>query len=231
MTLGAASTASSFGFYWQPLSIGSSNEFSGWENLNNAHFPQANYGGEFPGTEPWFIPIDPNVTGSVLNSSFTKVGGNGYTATDGIYTPFGGGEFQVSSTSVVSGLETVIFQIDIGDGDVPFNAIPTLSFNGGTQQLAAAYSMISPGSFVFVNLNDPGPPMISSNHSFQWDLSSLGPITSYTIDWATGNHTQVYGMQTHTGDSFTGFAIPEPSGEVLVGFTFLGLAFHRKRSR
>lgn len=223
---------------------GTNIEFEGWENLNNANFPNSTtipgdpptvipqpYGGGFPGAVPWTATISPNTAGSDGNAEFGKVSGNGYTAGSSVYTPFTGAVFSVDSTSVVTGLETIVFQIDLGPGDTFYNSVPTLSYNSGTQSLAADFTGNTPGENPFTNPVNPTQTGTTTNFIYQWDLSLLAPITDYSIEWETGSHAQVYGMQIDTSDSFTGSVVPEPSAYSLLAGLLATFALNLRRRR
>lgn len=191
-------------------------QYEGWEGLTAANYNQALYGGGFPGGAPWTAPIDSNILNSDGNANFNKLLGNGYPSGASIYAPFTSSEFGVFSTSVVSGLETVVFQIDIGPGDGGnfFDAVPTLSLThdgGSTLSIAATYTLVGAGAFPFSNPLNPLESGTTSLWMYQWDLSSYTGITSYDVTWQTHKHSQIYTLQLDSGNTFSGMAIPEPA--------------------
>jgi len=230
MACGITSTAQAY----IPVSLLGATQFEGWEELTNANYPQTpNFGGPFPGAQPWLATIAPNVSGSSGNAEFGKVSGNGFTASASVYTPFTGATFTIESTAVVPGLENVVFQIDLGPGDAFYNAVPTLSFNSGGQDLAATFTGQTTGENPFANPVNPSQQGTTTNFIYQWDLSSVGSaITDYTIEWTTGSHAQIYGMQLDTSDTFSGNAVPEPATyAIFAGIAALAAALVRRRLR
>ena len=210
------------------ISLPGDTEFSGWNNLNNVNYPGYPNGGS--STALWPAAITPNISGSAVGASLNKVSGGGYpasTATNALYNLFNAGNYVINETSPVDGLATVVFQFDLAGGNTageatPFaNGVPSLSYNGGSQALAAAFTASQPGSFTG---DFGGAAFSTTTYAFQWDLSSIGaPITDYKINWTTSPHTLTYELTLHSGDSFTQ-AVPEPSGMALAllgGITFL----------
>ena len=102
---------------------GGSSSFDGWNNLNSATF--SGYGG-FPGSSAWPAPIGSNVGGSA-DAELSRVagsptGGGPFLSSSSIY--FGnfaqvpnalGGTLRVADSTPLAGLQTLIFQIQIGE--------------------------------------------------------------------------------------------------------------------
>lgn len=199
----------------------------GWYGLNNANY--AGYGGYATATAAWPSAIASNFGSG--DAGFDKIAGtSGYlasAATNGIYTPGAPlGGFTVSDATPLAGLETVVFQLDIEIASGVFTA-PVLSYNGGGQTLAASFA-----STVFSEVKSGGMgASVRYVYAYQWDLSSAGVITDFSISWTVpAAHTITYGAQLQQSDTFAGSAIPEPSSfAALAGVCVLGLAAGRRR--
>ncbi|WOO42336.1 PEP-CTERM sorting domain-containing protein [Rubellicoccus peritrichatus] len=200
---------------------GTSQEEAVWENLIGTNYPtSAGYNSFFTNTNGWTTPI----SASSGSATFDKVaGGGGYPASSSIYNFDTAGSFFIADTSPIAGLETVVFQTDMVGAFSATNA-PVLSYNGGTQDLVADYTAVAVGDFAFGA--DP-----STIFAFQWDLSGLGSITDYTIEWGSIAHSANFAMQLNTSNgSLAGSAIPEPSTYGLIlGSLCLGILVHRRR--
>jgi len=190
-----------------------------WSGLNGTNYPTSAGFNSFPtNTLGWASPIASNTD----DATFDKVAGTGgFPATEAIYNFTTPGEFFVTETSALSGLETVVFQTDmIG----PLTTPPTIDLNGGDQNLAADFSALATGDFA-------GMGSDSSVYAYQWDLSGLGPINDFVIEWGSGMHGTNYFMQLNQGDSFVQ-VVPEPSTyALLAGVAALGLILMRRKTR
>lgn len=199
----------------------------GWYNLNNSNY--AGYGGFATSTAAWPSAIASNFGSG--DAGLNKLAGtSGYlasAATNGIYTPATPlGSFTVSDATPLAGLGTVVFQLDIEIASGTF-AAPVLSYNGGSQNLAADFS-----STVFSEVKSGGMgASVRYVYAYQWDLVSAGTITDFSIAWTVpAAHTITYGAQLQQSDAFAGSAIPEPSSfTALAGLGVLGLAASRRR--
>jgi hypothetical protein len=219
-------------------------EFEGWENLSNTNAQVAAAAGTtttaddfpgFPGSGPWPTAIVPDGAGSAGNADFNKVSGNGYTASEAIYN-FPGfppaapnpGDYSLDNSAPLAGLETIVFQIDVGEGNGFFDAVPILSINSGASQFSADFASTSVGRS-FDNPQNPGETLTSTVFAYQWDLSSAGPIIDYSIEWGSAAHATIYTMQLDSADSFAQ-VVPEPSAFAAVaGALALGLVALRRR--
>ncbi len=219
-------------------------EFEAWENLSNTNAQVAaaaatpstadDFPG-FPGSGPWPTALTPDGAGSAGNAGFNKTSGNGYTATQAIYNfpgfapqPPNPGDYSIDNSTPLTGLQTVVFQIDVGQGNGFFDAVPILSVNAGASQLNADFTSTSIGRS-FSNPQDPGETLDSTIFAFQWDLSSFGAIADYSVQWASAEHSTIYAMQLDSGNSFTQ-VVPEPSAfTAIAGLAVLGLAAVRRR--
>lgn len=204
-------------------------EFEGWSGLtavNNPGYPT--FGNS---TSAWPAPIAPNEPNSAGSAAFDKLSGGGYPSGSSIYNSFSAGTFVVFDNSPLADLENVFFQIDLGAGqtvfpggdigffdpEAPGGGTPVLNFNGGSQALAPTVDFSSPGGTPFVNFITLEPDTTTA-FAFQWDLSGLGPITSYQIEWTSIEFGTAYGLQLDTSTIFTEVTpIPEPTSLALLG--------------
>jgi hypothetical protein len=203
-TYGSASDISAFN--------AATGEHDGWENLVNSNPALAGLvaqSGSYPGMTPWFSSIGSNTTGTDGSGLFGKTSGSGYVGNGSIYSAMAG-SFSVSTTSNLSDVNTVIFQLDGGLTAAPFSYAPTLSYNGGSQALGANYDGITTGSY---SSGQPGGPVSSTtNLLYQWDLSEIGDsIASFEISYDVTAHTTQYALQLDSSAAtLSGSVVPEP---------------------
>lgn len=214
-------------------------QYDGWENLTASNNP--GYGG-FPGSGAWPSPIGSNAAGSG-DAELDKVAGAAYPASEGLY--FGGfsptpntegGTLSVSDSTPVADLEHVVFQVEVGEAfgyDFYNEALPTLSYNGGSQALAGTSDMI--GQIQDGTFTDPisgeDEPVYINTWMTEWDLSSLGAITDFEIAFTPVQHSSVRGVRLDQSDTFTASAVPTPSTLALGVAAFGGLMLRRPRRR
>lgn len=211
-----------------PVNLPGNTQYSGWSGLTSANNPG------FPGFgsgAAWPAPILPNLNGSATNPRLNKVSGPGNPAGGSIYTFAAPTTFSLTSTNPLANLETLVFQIDLGNGEggIFLNALPVLDLNGGTQNLAATYSATTSGAYAFIDFTT-GLPGLTTILAYQWDVSAFAdPITSYDIRWSAHTHSQIYALRLDSGDTAVQ-VIPEPASSLLLvlGGTLL---LRRKRSR
>lgn len=219
-------------------------DFDGWDNLSITNPQILNASPPFPtfttGGAPWPEPIESVLTQGTPTAAdddptgdayFDKTSGFGYPAGVSIYsTPFGSGTFQVSDDTPVANLETIIFQVEIGEGSSGFLAgDATLTINETTlvPLFAAGFDAGAPQPNPF-----GGGTISVPIFSYQWDLTGLGPVTSFDIDFGTaGTSTTIFALQLDQGSEFVE-VVPEASSMILAGIgslTALGIAVRRRR--
>lgn len=203
-----------------------SSDFDGWANINSVNF--SGYGG-FPGSGVWPAPIGSNVVDSgdaeLSRVAGSPTGGGPFLSANSIY--FGnfaqvpnalGGTLRVSDSTPLANLKTIVFQVQIGEvtGYDFFNpsGTPSLKLNGGSTAVnpmfAGVLDRFQNGTFVSPATGNDEPVYVNT-WGFQWDVSSLGPVTSFALDLSAVTHAQIYALQLDQNSSLYNVAvIPEP---------------------
>lgn len=220
-------------------------QYDGWLGLTAGNNP--GYPG-FPGTAPWPGPIGSNQAGSGdagLLKIANGIGGAPYPASGSIYyggfsgdVNNNGGTLAVSDNTPVANLANVVFQIQIGEAwtyDFFNHVQPTLSYNGGAQDIAAT------GSFVLekfyngtVTMPTGDEDVFINTYLLQWDLSGIsGPITDFSIQFTGVQHAQLYSLRLDQSDVYIPYGdvvatTPEPSTQALMGMGFAALPLLRR---
>jgi hypothetical protein len=214
------------------LNLSGATEYEGWEALTAANNP--GFPGFFNFTDPWPNAIAPNRAGSAGNAAFNKAVGGGYPGSQSIYNFTAPSTFTVASPAPLANLATVALQLDLGEGDSFILGTPTLSYNGGSQALLPTFSEAGNGPTAFTN-PQTGDPDNTTLFAFQWDLSSVGSISDYVIQWTADSHVTTYNLQLDSSDNFTGnalSAVPEPAAySMIAALAALTLAATRRRTR
>lgn len=206
------------------FSLPGSSESAAWSGLNSTNYNSSEGFPSHPtATNTWPSALTPD-TGATLGGSLNKISGGGYFASASLYDAGTPGTFQITDLASVAGLETVIFQADLGS---VLGAVPVLSYNGGSQALAADFTGTSTGNFAG---GFGGPPSPTTNYAWQWDLSGVsGSITEFAIEWTTNPHGTIYQLDIAAGDSFAQ-VVPEPTTSLLAALSLTLVAFRRRRA-
>lgn len=191
------------------VDLGGVNSYNGWQSITQARFP--GYGG-FPGGSTWPSPIGSNAPGSG-DAHLERLNGGGgggpFPAGEAIY--FGsflqipnqlGGTLRVADSRPVSGVKTVVFQIQIGEAVghdfVDTTGAPVLKVNGQAAARASRAPVLIDryqDGFFFSPETEQEEPVYVNTWGFQWDVSSLGTITSLQVDFSAVTHAQIYALR------------------------------------
>ncbi|MEM9481133.1 MAG: PEP-CTERM sorting domain-containing protein [Verrucomicrobiota bacterium] len=200
-------------------------DYDGWDDFSNL----PGYGtfevGPFapPGT-PWPSPIGSFEAGSG-NAEVNRTAGTHYSAGISLYSFAGSSDFTVFDPDPIGGLATVVLTLEDWEGSSA-TSDPLLSFNGGTQSMVADFTSSS-----VVGSGDFGGPFLINARTFQWDVSSLGSITSFNIDWTQGSSAGLLALQLEQSDVFSiasAVPIPEPQTAVLLALVSSFLLVRRR---
>ncbi|MFT3803621.1 MAG: PEP-CTERM sorting domain-containing protein [Burkholderiaceae bacterium] len=199
--------------------------FDGFNTLSSSRITAANL----------VSGITSNVAGSG-DATFTRTSGAHYPATGGLYSFSGPSTFEVADSTVTANVDSVVFQsfVNISNGAdgvwgllSPQN-LPTLSYNGGNQSLAATTQFTEPVPYLDSTFTPvPADPDNPNYARFTWDLSGVGaPITSYTIDFGLDAHSQALAFQVNQV-----VAVPEPEAFAMMalGMGVIGFVARRRR--
>jgi hypothetical protein len=215
----------------------------GWVNVNSVNF--SGFGG-FPGSSAWPAPIGSNGIGSgdadLSRVAGSPTGGGPFLSSSSIY--FGnfaqvpnalGGTLRVSDSTALANLKTLVFQIQIGEATgYDLYSAPALKINGGSSVVTPIFSGIlnrfQNGTFTSPETGADEPVYVNTR-GYQWDVSSLGTVTSFAIDFSGVTHSQIYGLQLDQSSSFfSAPVIPEPNVGGLI-FTAACLFLFCRRAR
>jgi hypothetical protein len=228
---------------------GGSSSSDGWKNINTATFPGF---GRFPGPSAWLNPMESNAANSgdaqIFRAAGSGVGGGPFVSGSSIY--FGdsnpvhlpnvfGGTLRVSDPTPLSGLQTLVFQIQIGEvlGHDFFDptGAPGLKINGGSSMVTPLFAGVvdrfQDGFFTSPATGLPEPVYVNT-WGYQWDVSTFGPISSFTIEFSGVTHAQIYELQLdQSSQLFAAALIPEPSvWSLLLAAALAGCMRRKSRS-
>ncbi len=246
--LSAVAVSSAFSdLYTHTVTLNGTTQFDGWDGNGFA----AN-GVNYPGTSPWPGPIVSNVAGSGDAGLFKVANGTGGgpypTGSAGLRNIYHGGTsatpntlggtLKVGDSTLVAGIQTVVFQIIIGEAygyDFFNHEAPVLTVNGETTSHTATFTHLlaqeQNGTFPV-----PGggtEPLYDNLWGLQWDLAGLGDVTSLEITWSSVQHARIKGLQLDQSNQFQGdyFAsVPEPGTMAALGLGAAALLRRRKKA-
>lgn len=233
-----------------PLALGGNTDFAIWDSMNAQGLTGT---GGFPGTTMWATQNAQAGSTAGTQSKLVKVsngvGGGAFGSGGSMY--YGGfsgdqnvpgGTVAVSTTVPLANLESVVFQIQIGEAatwDFYNNALPVLNYtvSGDT----TVYSMTATASSLYHQHNNGTVEMPTgtetiwvNSYAIWFDVGSIEEtLSSFNVSWVAVQHAQVYGVSLQQSDaagsaSLLPTAVPEPSAALLggVGVMFL---FRRRR--
>ena len=181
-----------------------SSAFDGWVNMNNTGFPLIS--GGFPGSASWNGTAGSNQSGSG-DAVLGKISGSAFFAFESLY--FGsntqvenqlGGTLQVRDATPLSGVRTIVLQIQIGEA-VGYDFYrpsgwPVLKLNGGNSSISPNVTTLL-DSFEYGTFESPltgDEPLYVNTYAFEWNLP-VGSVSSIAIDFSAVTHAQIYGMR------------------------------------
>jgi len=197
-----------------PVSLAGSTSYDGWGDMTRRGFPGYP---EYPGSVAWSQPMGSNLGSGDAElqrlAGGTTTGGP-FPAEESLY--FGsfrqipndlGGTLRVADGTPVSGVKTVVLQIQIGEAEgydfVSPGGSPALKVNGETVGRASLPPVLIDR---FQSGTYPSPeteldePVFVNTWGFQWDVSSLGPMSSLEIDFSAVTHAQIYEVRLDQSD-------------------------------
>ena len=187
-----------------------STSFDGWNEMTTERL----FGyGSFPGTTSWTNPILSNISGStdarLLRLEGSSTGGP-FPAAYSIYfastqqVPNAlGGTLAVSDFTPVSGLKTIVFQIQIGEAEGhdfchPAGS-PVLKLNGASSSVAPSFAPILVNRYQNGIFRSPetkqDEPVYVNTWSYQWNMDSYAAVSSFQIEFSCVTHSQIYALQ------------------------------------
>ncbi|MBE2204602.1 MAG: PEP-CTERM sorting domain-containing protein [Chthoniobacterales bacterium] len=172
----------------------------------------------------WPSPIA--ATSGNGGGSLNKVSGLGFPSNGGgVYVGgmvSGTGTFAVTDSTAITGLETVVFQLEVEGVGANWNSVLSglsLNYNGGSQALPFDFSLVVSA---IPNGSLYGQPKTIFTLAYQWDLTSLG-ATSFNIAWTAAEHSVTSNLQMNQGDTMLQ-VVPEPATGMLLGLGVVALS-------
>lgn len=208
-----------------PVSLAGSTSYDGWSNMTRSGFPGYP---DYPGSAAWSQPMGSNLgqgDAELQRLAGGTTTGGPFPAEESLY--FGsfrqvpndlGGTLRVADGTPVSGVKTVVLQIQIGEAEgydffSPSGA-PVLKVNGeAAGQVPLAPVLISRFQSGTFESPETGldEPVFVNTWGFQWDVSSLGLINSLQIDFSAVTHAQIYEVRLDQSDVAQGRSVFVPA--------------------
>lgn len=224
-----ANPGSTDGSYYIPVSPPSptASSFSeGWQQLTKSAYSLTGY--NFPGFGFWpdlVSQVGPNFGLNKIHKVSNGPGGGPFPATASIYyggtssvVNTAGGELAIqnSATGVLSGLRTIVFQIDIGEAwlyDFYNGNAPVLTYytsTSGPHTVSATYSSHYKEVYNGQVLMDGKMEDLNIN-SYAYQFAVTGTVTSFSINFEGVQHAQFYGAGLQQfNESTAENLLPEP---------------------
>jgi MYXO-CTERM domain-containing protein len=189
---------------------------------NSAYLTKVANAPSIPAKAPYFAGVGP-FTGT---TSPGRMHFAGFSTTPNTLA----GSLGVGSTAALSGVNNIVFQIEIAEvfGHTFFNnVLPSLNYNGGSQALAATRSKLLSST---VGPAFGGDTTTIHTWLLQWDATALGAIGSFQINFSGVEHSDIYGLRLDQYENY--LATPEPSSWALAAMGLVGaIAGMRRRRR
>lgn len=177
-----------------------------------------------------------NVADSDGGAKLQRLTGGFYPASFGLYSWSTDSAFGLNVASAIADLGSVTLQsfvtVDTSQGVTGLSSaayLPTLSYNGGTQKLAAVYTLTPvSGGFGMDGEPLPASPTNPNYGVFTWDLSGVTtPITSFSVNFGLTTHASALAFQL---DQTAVAAVPEPEtyALMLAGIGLVGFVARRR---
>jgi hypothetical protein len=227
---------------------GGTTTFDGWSNMTVLRLGSLNYG-SWPGNKIWTQAITANVTGSgggLLNRlAGSPNGGGPFPSDTSVY--FGssttvantlGGTLGVSRAPV-SGVRTVVFQIELGEGQPqgqtryffhepvgnPTAGRPTLYVNGQPLSAPTHTALVNQRSTEDGGGANFEDPVFVNTYGYQWNISTSN-VTSLEVRFSCVEHVSIYSMRLdQTSVLQTGNLLETQTSAPVIGLSGTGLAF------
>lgn len=230
------------------FSGGGTTTFDGWSNMTVTRLGSLNYGA-WPGSKVWTNAITANVTGSsggLLNRlAGSPNGGGPFPSDTSLY--FGssttvantlGGTLGVSRAPV-SAVRTVVFQIELGEGQPqgqtryffhepvgnPTAGRPTLYVNGQPLSAPTHTALVNQRSTEDGGGANFEDPVFVNTYGYQWNISTSN-VTSIEVRFSCVEHVSIYSMRIdQTSVLQTGNLLETQTSAPVIELSGTGLAF------